>query len=188
MAVNHVIFGGETLIDLRSDTVTTETLAEGVTAHDASGNAIVGTASIGSTASLENRVSEVESVLNTLATEQSIYNELKDANGNVVYDENGEPIQAKVAFYGSVRHYKISIGTLWEGVSAPYIQNIQVPGIMSIDNPHVDILLSDDFDRVYDELDSWGYIYRITTFDGGIKIYASEPTETTINIQMEVHR
>lgn len=51
MAVNKVIYntaqGEEVLMDLTSDTVTPETLAEGVTAHDASGNAIVGTMSAG---------------------------------------------------------------------------------------------------------------------------------------------
>ena len=43
MAVNQVIYGGETLIDLTGDSVSPETLAEGVTAHDASGNPITGT-------------------------------------------------------------------------------------------------------------------------------------------------
>lgn len=42
MAVNQVIYDGETLIDLTNDTVTPETLAEGVTAHDAKGNIVVG--------------------------------------------------------------------------------------------------------------------------------------------------
>lgn len=46
MAVNKVVYntenGAETLIDLTRDTVTPETLAEGVTAHDASGNVIAG--------------------------------------------------------------------------------------------------------------------------------------------------
>lgn len=46
MPVNEVIYGGETLISLTSDTVTAETLAEGVTAHDASGNLIIGTATV----------------------------------------------------------------------------------------------------------------------------------------------
>lgn len=43
MGVNQVIYGGNTLIDLTNDTVTAETLAEGVTAHDASGEQIIGT-------------------------------------------------------------------------------------------------------------------------------------------------
>lgn len=43
MAVNEVVYNGKTLIDLKSDTVTAATLAEGVTAHDKSGNKITGT-------------------------------------------------------------------------------------------------------------------------------------------------
>lgn len=45
MAVNKVEYGGNTLIDLTSDTVTPETLAAGVTAHDARGVTIMGTMS-----------------------------------------------------------------------------------------------------------------------------------------------
>lgn len=45
MSVNEVVYNGETLIDLKSDTVTPETLAEGVTAHAANGEKIVGTMS-----------------------------------------------------------------------------------------------------------------------------------------------
>ena len=44
MAVNKVEAFGETLIDLTSDTVTPETLAEGATAHTASGEQITGRA------------------------------------------------------------------------------------------------------------------------------------------------
>ena len=43
MARNKVIFYGETLIDLTTDTVTADKLAEGVTAHDKSGAVITGT-------------------------------------------------------------------------------------------------------------------------------------------------
>lgn len=43
MAVNKVVYGTDVLVDLTSDTVTPDTLAEGVTAHDNSGSTIVGT-------------------------------------------------------------------------------------------------------------------------------------------------
>ena len=43
MAINKVIFGGGTLIDLTGDTVTAATLKTGVTAHDKAGNQITGT-------------------------------------------------------------------------------------------------------------------------------------------------
>lgn len=47
MAVSKVIYAGQTVIDLTEDTVTAETLAEGVTAHGADGEPIVGTMSGG---------------------------------------------------------------------------------------------------------------------------------------------
>lgn len=43
MAINKVIFGNDTLIDLTADTITPSDLASGVTAHDASGATITGT-------------------------------------------------------------------------------------------------------------------------------------------------
>ena len=42
MAVNKVIFGAETLIDLTGDTVAPEVLLAGYTAHDASGEPLTG--------------------------------------------------------------------------------------------------------------------------------------------------
>ena len=47
MGVNQVIFGGNTLIDLTADTVTPDTLAEGITAHDATGALITGVMAAG---------------------------------------------------------------------------------------------------------------------------------------------
>lgn len=43
MAVNKVIYGNKTLIDLTADTVTADKLAKGYTAHDKSGATITGT-------------------------------------------------------------------------------------------------------------------------------------------------
>lgn len=43
MAVNKVIYNEETLIDLTEDTVSASSLLSGVSAHSASGEAIVGT-------------------------------------------------------------------------------------------------------------------------------------------------
>lgn len=45
MAVNKVTYGGKTLVDLTSDSVSPDKLAAGVTAHDKSGNKITGTMS-----------------------------------------------------------------------------------------------------------------------------------------------
>ncbi len=46
MAISKVVYGGSTLVDLTADTVSAGQLASGVTAHDATGQAITGTAEI----------------------------------------------------------------------------------------------------------------------------------------------
>lgn len=45
MAINKVIYGGETLIDLTGDTVTADKILSGFTAHDKGGEPITGTIS-----------------------------------------------------------------------------------------------------------------------------------------------
>lgn len=47
MAYNKVVLGDETVLDLTGDTVAADKLAEGYTAHDASGNQITGTMASG---------------------------------------------------------------------------------------------------------------------------------------------
>lgn len=48
MGYNKFVYGGEVKFDLTSDTITAADLAEGVTAHDKSGEAIVGTSTFDS--------------------------------------------------------------------------------------------------------------------------------------------
>lgn len=43
MAINKIIYGGETLLDLTADTVTADKLLKGITAHDKSGESVTGT-------------------------------------------------------------------------------------------------------------------------------------------------
>ena len=46
MAVNKVVYGNNTLIDLSGDTLAAENMLEGVTGHDKAGNPITGTFSL----------------------------------------------------------------------------------------------------------------------------------------------
>lgn len=64
MSVNKVIYNGNSLIDLTEDTVTPETLAEGVTAHDKSGAVIIGTMRSGE--DLEAVLTEQAELIDTL--------------------------------------------------------------------------------------------------------------------------
>ena len=83
MAINKVQIttenGVRTLVDLTGDTVTPETLAEGVTAHDASGEIIVGTMRSGE--DLEAVLTEQAELIDTL---QATLNHKASGEGGVV--------------------------------------------------------------------------------------------------------
>lgn len=76
----------------------------------------------------------------------------------------------------------------WTGSTAPYMQKVTVEGIKESDTPVVDITLPEIYETVQKQLDSWAYVYKILTYDGYIMVYASEPTEDDVNIQMKVDR
>ncbi len=59
MAVNKVVYGGNTVIDISDSTVTPETLGEGATAYSAAGELIEGQAAIGGVTSFNGRTGEV---------------------------------------------------------------------------------------------------------------------------------
>ena len=81
----------------------------------------------------------------------------------------------------------ITIGTSWVGTTAPYTQTISVNGILETDVPIVDIYLANtNYADIEAQLIAYSYIYRITTTNNSITVYANEPTETAIQIQMKI--
>lgn len=76
----------------------------------------------------------------------------------------------------------------WTGSEAPYTQRVDIAEIKESDIPVVDISLGDIYETVTKQLDSYAYIYKILTYDGYIMVYASEPTQDDITIQMKVDR
>lgn len=85
MANNKIILGDEVLLDLTEDTVTEDTLSEGVTAHDASGKAIVGTGKSGGASSwndlTEKPFETVGSDFNTSNDELQLSETVKESLG-----------------------------------------------------------------------------------------------------------
>lgn len=80
MAVNKIVYGKNTLIDLTSDTVTPEMLFAGYTAHKADGTVIVGT------------------LFDGYPDEQCFYNVLCDSDGNEIKDSSGNAIEGKTVY------------------------------------------------------------------------------------------
>lgn len=81
--------------------------------------------------------------------------------------------------------YIANIGTEWEGDAAPYTQTISISGITVNDNPIVDTILSSEYETAKSELSNYGKIYRITTADNSITVYANEKTDIGFSIQLK---
>lgn len=84
--------------------------------------------------------------------------------------------------------YNATIGTSWSG-SGPYTQNVAVSGILSTDNPIVDVVLSSNTTTSKNIVSAWANVSRIVTNDGSITVYCYDNAPTVnIPIQLKVVR
>lgn len=96
MAVNKVIYNGETLIDLTEDTVNEDSLLEGFIAHTPSGRKIVGTLKVvksinGKTGIISKlEVSDIDELVDLLASKQASL----IPGANIAIAEDGKTISA----------------------------------------------------------------------------------------------
>lgn len=112
MSVNKVqLANGETIIDISDSTVTPETLAEGVTAHDASGQKITGKMVPGGGASVQSDWNQTDET-----ADDFIKN--KPFEGKPTWDDVGSE---KVVFYDEQNVSFTDIGVQFEISSAPTV-------------------------------------------------------------------
>lgn len=101
MAVNKVEIDGETVLDLTGDTVTSDNLAYGITAHGANGEVIVGTKKfcrIYSTTNPELTASEKLFTWTISATDHGFTSKVL---GISLYNSEGQMVFANIAIDGS---------------------------------------------------------------------------------------
>lgn len=73
--------------------------------------------------------------------------------------------------------------------SAPYTQTVSVPGVLSTDNPLVDIVLSSTTATAKNEVAAWGCVSKITTASDAITATCLEEKPTVnMTIQLKVVR
>lgn len=80
MAYNKVTYGGKTLIDLTSDTVTADTLLAGYTAHAKDGSVVTG------------------SFLSDYPSEYVLSDEVTDSDGDDLIDSDGDAILSRIVY------------------------------------------------------------------------------------------
>ena len=88
--------------------------------------------------------------------------------------------------FASAVTYETTIGTAWTAESSVFKQIIEVAGIKSTDDPIVDLVTTTSNFKA--EQEAFGKVFKITTDFNKITAYASEETETAVNIQLKVVR
>lgn len=101
MAVNKVGIDGETVLDLTGDTVTSDNLAYGITAHGANGEVIVGTkifCRIYGTTSPALTANQNEFTWTVLATDHKFTSKILSIS---LYDNNGQMVYTNITIDSS---------------------------------------------------------------------------------------
>lgn len=84
MAVNKVVYGNKTLIDLTNDTVVPEVLRRGYKAHKADGTVIDGEQGV--------------LTFDDYPDEEKFFNELQDSDGETILDDSEGTIWGKTVY------------------------------------------------------------------------------------------
>jgi hypothetical protein len=98
--------------------------------------------------------------------------------------------QAALDELGHVNHAVLTttLDTTWQGSEAPYTKTQTVNGLLATDTPIVDVVMSGDYTVDEARIEAWGYVYRITTADDAITLYATEKPTVSLPIQLKVVR
>ena len=76
----------------------------------------------------------------------------------------------------------------WSGSAPPYSRSVSVSGIKATDNPIIDIMPSGTYATDMTMQENWGKIYRITTSNNSIKVYATEIPTAAIPVKVRCLR
>ena len=84
--------------------------------------------------------------------------------------------------------YTTTLNTTWTGTSAPFSKAQTVTGILSTDNPIIDVTMSGTFATDEARAKAWGFIYRAVTSANTVTFYATEKPTVELPLQIKVVR
>lgn len=94
---------------------------------------------------------------------------------------------SKGAFAATVT-YTATVGTGWTASGSYFYKDVTVSGILSTDNPVVDVLPGSDNDANALYSESFCKVFRITTTTNNVRLWATEAIESSFPIQLKVVR
>lgn len=175
MAANKVIYGGETLVDLTMDSVTPETLAEGVTAHDKSGNVITG---ISSVIHITQEAGESESLV---MSQKAVTDLVADALGNSA--PQYETVDSVEEMTDTSKSYVLSsTGNIWTYGEVTVV--VEPPNKLVVSTAEVDKRLSGSSGSVSTNASSVGCF--VTDFIPVSGLDSINPYNVRLNWEMSV--
>lgn len=122
MPVNKVVYSNNTLIDLTSDTVTADTLSQGITAHDKTGTEIVGSLSTASEALINmmsgNRFDITASEINGLTEVAGEVFSNNQKIRNVELPDTVQTINGWAFAFSQIEQLTTSAQTIGDGICA----------------------------------------------------------------------
>jgi hypothetical protein len=199
MEVNKVVYNGDTLLDLTSDTVTPQTLLSGATAHAANGQSISGTVDLNGKAdkvanATAGHFAGLDSSGNLTDSGKKASDVVSDAS--YVHTDNNYTTAEKTKLGGiatgatanTVLDTSCTLAVAdWTGASAPYTQTVNVTGVLATDKAWVDLSVSSTVSTGLDEIDDWALISKIESGNGTLTFscYEDKPTVAlTANVKV----
>ena len=203
---NQVIVNGETILDLRSDTVTPETLQKGYTAHDKSGTKITGTLEASSVSVQPSKSVTITSNGTATITPDAPYGALKkvDVTVNVSGGGGGSGVGHKVSFPATAKNWN-KVGSTavlhladnttksianYSSISGQTIENVIGIGCQSNDEAYVLRMTLSEGGMTTTEISFTGYLRPTvstapgstpTPYYGGTRVFWWPVADTVIS-------
>ena len=102
--------------------------------------------------------------------------------------ENKAITAEKVADSSRTQHHILSVGTGWNGDTAPYTQTITTNGMLATDRPKVFFIAPDSFADVETQQEAFAMLYDVESANGSITLYAKDKPAVTFTVLVEVSR
>lgn len=128
----------------------------------------------------ENAFATLESNFESYEADFQVWLEQQKATINELIEELEAEGYAKTATYTA------ALSTTWTSATDYVTQTVTVSGLLATDNPIIDLVTTTaGFEA---EQEAWGKVFKAVVAANSITFYASEATETAINLQIKVVR
>lgn len=136
----------------------------------------------------ENTAATLYAMIDTHINNGDVHTTLEQKN---IWDTTSAVVTANQAIWSAkatTATYLVTIPTTWSA-TAPFTITVSTPGITSVDNPLIDVILSANAATAKLQLEAWGLVSQVTTNNGSITATCLEKKPVTaIPIQLKVVR